>query len=184
MPDVVGYTTTMQSVVLGGGCFWCLDALYRQIIGVTRVTSGYSGGEFANPTYDAVCTGETGHAEVVEIQFDSTIIPLDVILDIFFLAHDPTTLNRQGNDIGTQYRSLMLYADADQKTAFTVSIKRAQKVWDKPIVTQLAPLTTFYPAEDYHQDYFNKNPGNGYCQVIIAPKILKTRSAYGVWFRN
>lgn len=168
----------MTIYTLAGGCFWCLDAVYRRIKGVTSVVSGYAGGHTDNPTYEAVSTGSTGHAEVVQITFDETIIPKDVILDIFFLIHDPTTVNRQGADVGTQYRSAMYYTTDSEKEAFEAAIERAQTHWDDPIVTELAPLTVFYPAESYHQDYFTNNPEAGYCSIVIAPKIIKARSAY------
>jgi len=174
----------MTTYVLAGGCFWCLDAIYRRLKGVTKVVSGYAGGGTIDPTYYQVASGETGHAEAVEITFDESIIPADVILDLFFLIHDPTTLNRQGADEGTQYRSAMFYMDEEQKTAFEAAIERAKTHWDNPIVTQLAKLDMFYIAEEEHQDYFNKNPGNGYCSIVIAPKILKARVAYTQWFKE
>jgi peptide-methionine (S)-S-oxide reductase len=174
----------MKTYVLAGGCFWCLDAVYRQIKGVSEVVSGYSGGDVTDPTYDQVSTGQTGHAESVQITFDESVIPVDTILDLFFLIHDPTTLNHQGNDAGTQYRSAMYYTDDEQKTAFEAALERAKSHWDDPIVTEVTKLDTFYPAEDYHQDYFNKNPGNGYCSIVIAPKIVKARSAYTQWFKE
>lgn len=172
----------MTTYVLAGGCFWCLDAVYRGIKGVSEVVSGYAGGDVSHPTYEKVSTGATGHAESVQITFDESVIPGDVVLDIFFLIHDPTTLNRQGNDVGTQYRSAMFYADDTQKTAFKAAIDRAKAHWGDNIVTELRPLETFYPAEDYHQDYFNKNPGNGYCSIVIEPKIVKARKEYKEWF--
>lgn len=172
----------MTTYTLAGGCFWCLDAVYRGIKGVSEVVSGYSGGDVANPSYEQVSTGRTGHAETVQITFDESIIPPDVILDIFFLIHDPTTPDRQGNDVGPQYRSAMFYADDTQKAAFEAAVERARAHWDDPIVTEMAKLDVFYPAEDYHQDYFNKNPGNGYCSIVITPKIVKARSAYKEWF--
>lgn len=174
----------MTTYILAGGCFWCLDAVYRRINGVQKVISGYTGGDLPYPTYDQVSLGSSGHAEAVEITFDETVIPGKTILDLFFLIHDPTTLNRQGNDIGTQYRSAMYYSDDTQKAAFTEAIERARTHWDNPIVTDVAPLETFYAAEDYHQDYFNKNPGNGYCSIVIGPKIVKARSAYKQWFKD
>jgi peptide-methionine (S)-S-oxide reductase len=174
----------MTTYVIAGGCFWCLDAVYRRLKGVDTVVSGYAGGETRGPSYEQVSTGLTGHAEVVQITFDESIIPGDVILDLFFLIHDPTTLNRQGNDIGTQYRSAMYYSDVTQKTAFEAAIKRAGSHWDDPIVTELEKLNMFYAAEDYHQDYFNKNPGNGYCSIVITPKIVKARAAYTKWFTD
>lgn len=174
----------MTTYVIAGGCFWCLDAVYRRLKGVTEVVSGYTGGGTMNPTYEEVSTGETGHAEVVQITFDESIIPSDVILDLFFLIHDPTTLNRQGNDVGTQYRSAMYFNDDAQKEAFQAAEERAKAHWDAPLTTELKPLDVFYPAEDYHQDYFNKNPGNGYCSIVITPKIVKARSAYTTWFKE
>lgn len=172
----------MTTYVLAGGCFWCLDAVYRRLKGVTSVVSGYAGGHDDAPTYEAVSSGETGHAESVSITFDPTVIPADVILDIFFLIHDPTTLNRQGADVGTQYRSAMFYNGDVQKESFEEALDRAKTHWSDPIVTELQPLTVFYPAEEYHQDYFNRNPGNGYCSIVIAPKIVKARAAYTKWF--
>lgn len=172
----------MTTYVLAGGCFWCLDAVYRGIKGVGEVVSGYAGGDVSHPTYEKVSTGATGHAETVQITFDESVIPGDVILDIFFLIHDPTTLNRQGNDVGTQYRSAMFYGDDAQKTIFKAAIDRAKTHWGNDIVTELIPLEKFYPAEDYHQDYFNKNPGNGYCSIVIEPKIVKARKEYKEWF--
>lgn len=174
----------MTTYVLAGGCFWCLDAVYRRLKGVSTVVSGYAGGDTLDPTYEEVSTGETGHAEVVQVTFDESIIPSEVILDLFFLIHDPTTLNRQGNDVGTQYRSAMYYATDSQKEAFEAAMERAKDHWDDPLTTELAPLVVFYPAEDYHQDYFNKNPSNGYCSIVIAPKIVKARSAYTTWFKE
>lgn len=174
----------MTTYVLAGGCFWCLDAIYRRLKGVDTVFSGYAGGTKPNPTYEEVSTGETGYAEAAQITFDESIIPADVILDLFFLIHDPTTLNRQGADVGTQYRSAMFYKDEEQRQAFQSAIVRAGDHWDDPIVTEVVPLGVFYPAEDYHQDYFNKNPGNGYCTIVIAPKIVKARAAYAGWFKE
>jgi peptide-methionine (S)-S-oxide reductase len=174
----------MTTYVIAGGCFWCLDAVYRRLKGVTEVVSGYTGGKTVDPTYEEVSTGETGYAEVVQITFDESIIPSDVILDLFFLIHDPTTLNRQGADVGTQYRSAMFYADDTQLEAFQAAEERAKEHWDAPLTTELVQLEKFYPAEDYHQDYFNKNPGNGYCSIVIAPKIVKARSAYTKWFKD
>jgi peptide-methionine (S)-S-oxide reductase len=174
----------MKTYVIAGGCFWCLDAVYRQLKGIESVVSGYTGGDLPYPTYDKVSTGSTGHAEAVQITFDESVIPADTILDLFFLIHNPTTLNQQGNDIGTQYRSAMYYADDEQKTVFEQALERAKDHWDDPIVTEITQLTEFYPAEDYHQDYFNKNPGNGYCSIVIEPKIVKARSAYKQWFKD
>ncbi|USN96686.1 MAG: peptide-methionine (S)-S-oxide reductase MsrA [Candidatus Nomurabacteria bacterium] len=174
----------MTTYTLAGGCFWCLDAVYRRIKGVENVVSGYTGGDLPTPTYDQVSLGSTGHAESVEVTFDESIVPGDVILDLFFLIHDPTTLNQQGNDIGTQYRSAMFYADDSQKEAFKSAIERAKKHWNNPIVTEVKPLNMFYPAENYHQDYFNNNPGNGYCSIVIEPKIVKARNAYKQYFKE
>lgn len=174
----------MTTYVLAGGCFWCLDAVYRRLKGVSKVTSGYTGGAIPYPSYDQVSLGSTDHAEAVEITFDETVIPSETILDLFFLIHDPTTKDRQGHDVGTQYRSAMFFADETQEKEFEAALERAQAHWDNPIVTQVAPLTDFYPAEDYHQDYFNNNPGNGYCSVVIEPKIVKARAAYAVWFKE
>lgn len=174
----------MTTYVLAGGCFWCLDAVYRRLEGVNEVVSGYTGGHVPNPSYGEVSSGETGHAEVVQVTFDESVIPSDVILDLFFLIHDPTTRNRQGADVGTQYRSAMYYADDMQKELFKSSEGRAAKHWDAPLTTELEKLEVFYPAEDYHQDYFNKNPGNGYCSIVITPKIIKVRSTYTTWFKE
>jgi len=173
----------MTTYILAGGCFWCLDAVYRRLSGVNQVVSGYTGGDLPYPTYDQVSMGSTSHAEAVKITFDESVIPSDVILDIFFLIHDPTTLNRQGNDVGTQYRSAMFYADDTQKRVFEAARDRAQKHWDNPIVTEITDLVEFYLAEEYHQDYFNKNPGNGYCSIVVEPKIVKARSHYSQWFK-
>jgi peptide-methionine (S)-S-oxide reductase len=174
----------MSTYVIAGGCFWCLDAVYRRLKGVTSVVSGYAGGAIDHPTYEQVSTGITGHAEAVKITFDETVITSKVILDLFFLIHDPTTLNRQGNDVGTQYRSAMFYSDKAQEKEFRSAAKRAEKHWDNPLTTQIEKLDTFYEAEDYHQDYFNKNPGNGYCSIVITPKIVKARAAYTKWFKD
>jgi peptide-methionine (S)-S-oxide reductase len=175
----------MTTYILGGGCFWCLDAVYRRLKGVTGVKSGYAGGTLLDqPNYYQVATGTTGFAEVVRVTFDEAIIPSDTILDIYFLIHDPTTLNRQGADEGTQYRSIMLYKDQTQKAAFKAAITRAQKLWHSPIVTELTPLDIFYPAEDEHQDYYRKNPQAGYCSVVIEPKIVKVRNRYKKWFKE
>ena len=174
----------MTTYVLAGGCFWCLDAVYRGVKGVQNVVSGYTGGDLPTPSYDQVSLGTSGHAEAVKVTFDESVIPGDIILDIFFLIHNPMTLNQQGNDIGTQYRSAMYYADSAQKEVFESALNRATAHWDNPIVTELSALHEFYPAEDYHQDYFNKNPGNGYCSIVIAPKIIKARSKYKEWFNR
>ncbi|HEU4984767.1 MAG TPA: peptide-methionine (S)-S-oxide reductase MsrA [Nitrososphaera sp.] len=174
----------MDDFVLGGGCFWCLDAVYRQLKGVTSVESGYAGGHTDSPSYYQVASGSTGHAEVVRVSFDAAIIPADIILDAFFLSHDPTTPNRQGADIGTQYRSIMLYQNSEQKDLFEAALKRAQTRHDNPVVTEIVPLATFYPAEPEHEDYYTKNPEAGYCQVVIEPKIIKARAALRQWLKQ
>lgn len=174
----------MTGFVLGGGCFWCTEAVFSRLRGVSGVESGYAGGSDTTPNYAKVSTGKTGHAEVVRIIFDESVIPADVILDIFFLIHNPTTPNQQGADIGTQYRSVMLYEGDDQKHMFEAAYKRAEAVWDDPLVTKITPLDIFYVAEEEHQNYFNKNPDAGYCQIVIAPKITKARAAYAQWFKE
>lgn len=171
----------MVTYVLAGGCFWCLDAVYRRVKGVENVVSGYTGGDVPTPTYDQVSLGTTGHAEAAQVTFDENVVPADVILDLFFLIHDPTTLNRQGNDIGTQYRSAMFYADDEQKTAYEAAATRAIAHWVDPIITKIEPLGMFYPAEDYHQNYFDKNPQSGYCSTVITPKLARARSAFKKW---
>ncbi|MCQ1947312.1 peptide-methionine (S)-S-oxide reductase MsrA [Arthrobacter sp. zg-Y1116] len=174
----------MKTYVLGGGCFWCLDALYRKVRGVTDVVSGYTGGAVDNPDYDSVSAGITGHAEVVAVTFDEDMIPPEVILDMFFSQHDPTTLNQQGYDVGTQYRSSMFYRDEDQRKEFEAALERARENWKDPIVTEIVPLPRFYPAEDFHQDFYAKHPGQGYCQVIINPKLAKARKYYSEWLQD
>jgi peptide-methionine (S)-S-oxide reductase len=171
----------MTEFILGGGCFWCIDAVFRQLKGVSLVESGYAGGD-GTPDYYRVASGRTGHAEVVRVQFDETILAANTLLDIFFLVHNPTTLNQQGADIGPQYRSTMMYQDEAQLALFTAARERAQQHWDDPIVTEITPLDTYYPAEEEHQDYFAKQPASGYCSVVIAPKIIKARAAYAQWF--
>lgn len=168
----------METYVLAGGCFWCLDAAYRPLRGVESVVSGYIGGSTENPSYEAVCTGTTGHAEAVAVTFDPEVIPGDVILDAFFTMHDPRQLNRQGNDIGTQYRSAMFPKDAEQEAVFAAARARAADVWDGEPVTTMEPLTVFYPAEEYHQDFFAKNPTQGYCLAVAVPKVNKVRARF------
>ncbi|MEY4504083.1 MAG: msrA peptide-methionine (S)-S-oxide reductase [Pseudomonadota bacterium] len=163
----------LQTATVGGGCFWCLEAVYSNIKGVHSAISGYAGGQTQNPTYKDVCTGKTGHAEVVQIKFDSDVISYEKILEIFWQIHDPTTLNRQGNDIGTQYRSVIYYENDAQKVSAIKSKDEAQKKFSAKIVTQIESLPKFYKAEDYHQNYFKNNPEQGYCQFIIAPKVQK-----------
>ncbi len=166
------------SIVLGGGCFWCLDAAYRQVKGVVDVVSGYAGGTRADPAYELVVGGGTGHAEVVQVFFDESIVPESIILEMFWALHDPTTLNRQGADVGDQYRSVILYGNQDQKQRAEASLLQAQKHWDNPIVTKIEPLQQFYPAETYHQDYFAHHPEQAYCQVVINPKLIKLRQHF------
>lgn len=168
----------MDKIVLGGGCFWCLDASYRLINGVESVISGYAGGETKDPSYEHVSYGDTGHVEVVEVTFDPKKITLVDILDIFWAIHDPTTLNRQGGDIGTQYRSAIYYLNEKQRAVVAQSLTSAQKLWADPITTEVKPLKTFYPAEDYHQNYFANNPDQAYCQVVINPKLAKLRKKF------
>jgi peptide-methionine (S)-S-oxide reductase len=173
----------METFVLAGGCFWCLDAVYRTLEGVEDVVSGYTGGTVPNPGYELVCTGTTGHAEVVEVRFDPAVIPADIILDVFFTLHDPRQLNRQGNDVGTQYRSAMFYRSEEQKALFEAALVRADELWDGGIVTTLEPLGEFYRAEEYHQDFFAKNPGQGYCMAVALPKVSKVRKAYAGYIK-
>lgn len=168
----------MQTYVLAGGCFWCLDAAYRALNGVSSVVSGYVGGTVPNPSYELVCTGRTGHAEAVAVTFDPDVIPSDVILDAFFTMHDPRQLNRQGNDIGTQYRSAMFPADEEQRALFEAARDRAEETWGGGVVTTIEPLGAFYPAEDYHQDFFAKNPTQGYCLAVAVPKVNKVRQRF------
>lgn len=168
----------MTTFVLAGGCFWCLDAVYRTLEGVSDVVSGYTGGETDAPDYEAVCTGRTGHAEAVKVTFDPAVIPADVVLDVFFTLHDPRQLNRQGNDVGTQYRSAMYYADDEQRAVFETARDRAAEAWDGGVVTTVEPLPTWYDAEEYHQDFFAKNPGQGYCLAVALPKVNKIRRSY------
>ncbi|OLC68947.1 MAG: peptide-methionine (S)-S-oxide reductase [Gemmatimonadetes bacterium 13_1_40CM_4_69_8] len=170
----------MEIATLAGGCFWCLEAVFQQLKGVTKVTSGYAGGTVPNPSYEAVCTGRTGHAEVVQIEFDPAGVSYRELLDVFFVIHDPTTLNRQGVDEGTQYRSAVFYHSPQQQQVAEAVIAEleAGKVWDDPIVTEVVPLDAFYPAEEYHRDYFRRNPGQSYCRAVIAPKVAKLRKHY------
>ena len=164
-----------EVATLGGGCFWCLDAAYREINGVTHVESGYAGGTVPNPTYEQVSSGRTGHAEVVQVEYDPEVIRYNDILDVFWSIHDPTTKNRQGADVGTQYRSVILTQDDVQASAARASRDEIQQDWTNPVVTEIEPLETFYPAEEYHQDYFARNPNQGYCQIVINPKLKKVR---------
>lgn len=176
---------SLEVITIGGGCFWCVEAVFQDFEGIEKVVSGYSGGHVVNPTYEQVCGKKTGHAEVVQISFDPTIISLGEILEIFWAAHDPTTPNQQGNDKGPQYRSVIHYHNEGQKEIAEHSIAEvATKVWSDPIVTELAPLDTFYAAELYHQNYFNNNPGNGYCSVVVGPKVAKIKKKYAHRLKN
>jgi methionine-S-sulfoxide reductase len=168
-----------ETIVLGGGCFWCTEAIFNELRGVESVVPGYAGGKTENPTYEQLQDSNSGHAEVVQITFDNTSIGMRELLEIFFAIHDPTTLNRQGNDVGQQYRSIILYADENHKViAQNVIDKFAKTHWDDPVVTELEPLTKFWPAEDYHKDYFANNPEQAYCQLIINPKLNKFRQKF------
>ncbi|GAA09161.1 peptide-methionine (S)-S-oxide reductase MsrA [Acetobacter senegalensis] len=169
-----------DTAILGGGCFWCVEAVLRDMRGILSLTPGYAGGSTDHPTYKQVCSGNTGHAEVVKVEFDPHTISYDDLLRIFFTLHDPTTLNRQGNDIGTQYRSIIFYKDEQQKEgalAVRAEIEK-QNLWEAPLVTAIEPLTTFWPAEEMHHDYYERNPGTGYCTAVIAPKVAKMRKVF------
>jgi len=168
----------MKTYYLAGGCFWCLDAAYRVLRGVSDVVSGYIGGQNPHPTYEQVCTGTTGHAEAVAVTFDPSVIPSDVILDAFFTMHDPRQLNRQGNDVGTQYRSAMFYRDDEELALFEAARDRANETWGGGVVTEISPLGEFYDAEEYHQDFFAKNPSQGYCLAVAVPKVAKVRKSF------
>jgi len=173
-----------EVAILGGGCFWCTEAVYLEVNGVTRIESGYTGGAQPNPTYEQVCTGETGHAEVVRLEFDPAQISYRDLLVIFFTIHDPTTLNRQGNDVGTQYRSVIFYETSEQEATARQVIAEMAHVWDAPIVTELAPAAPFYKAEDYHQNYFAQHPLQGYCAFVVAPKVAKFRKTFAEKLRS
>lgn len=174
------FSRQIEVATLGGGCFWCMEAVFSELRGVEKVESGYSGGALADPTYEQVSTGKTGHAEVVQVNFNPRVISFKEILKIFFTMHDPTTLNRQGADVGTQYRSVIFYHNDEQKATAEQVIKEINeaKIWDAPIVTQVEPFKAFYKAEDYHKDYFKKHPKQPYCKLVIAPKIAKLREHY------
>ena len=174
----------MTTFVVAGGCFWCLDAVYRTLNGVSDVVSGYTGGTKENPTYEEVCTGTTGQAEAVKVVFDEAVIPSEVILDVFFTLHDPRQLNRQGNDIGTQYRSAMFYDGEEQNELFQASIDRANDYWGGGLVTTLEPLGVFYDAEEYHQNFFARNPGQGYCLAVAVPKVNKVRASFASYIKD
>ncbi|MFN2433700.1 MAG: peptide-methionine (S)-S-oxide reductase MsrA [Gemmatimonadota bacterium] len=173
-------TKQLEKATLGGGCFWCLEAVYKDLRGVESVVSGYAGGHVHNPTYEQVCQGGTGHAEVVQIAFDPALLSFRDLLDVFFTIHDPTTKDRQGNDVGPQYRSVIFHHGPEQKVAAEGAIAEleAQQVWEAPIVTEVTPLAEFHPAEEYHQDYFARNPRQPYCQVVVAPKVAKFRKQH------
>ena len=170
----------LQTATLAGGCFWCLEAVYTEIAGVESVKSGYAGGHTVNPTYEAVCSGRTGHAEVVRVTFDSAVLSFENLLEVFFVIHDPTTLNRQGQDVGTQYRSAIFYESPEQKAAAESAVAEltAQKAFDRPIVTEVVPLEAFYPAEALHDDYYLRNTSQPYCRMVVWPKIAKFRKHF------
>jgi peptide-methionine (S)-S-oxide reductase len=173
-------SSAKEQATLGGGCFWCLEAVFEQLRGVEKVESGYTGGSTTSPTYRQVCAGDTGHAEVVQVTFDPAIIPYREILEVFFATHDPTTLNRQGHDVGTQYRSGIFFHTPQQKEVAESVIAElgAARIWDAPIVTEVVPLTKFYRAEDYHQGYWRGNPGQPYCMAVVSPKVAKLRRQF------
>lgn len=176
----------LEVATLGGGCFWCLEAAFVELRGVERVVSGYAGGSTVNPTYAQVCSGTTGHAEVIQINFDPGTITFAELLEVFFTVHDPTTLNRQGHDVGTQYRSIVLYHSAEQQRIIEATIEAfsAQGLWPGKVVTEVVPFTIFYPAEDYHQRYFERNPEQAYCRAVVAPKVAKVRQRYVAKLRH
>jgi peptide-methionine (S)-S-oxide reductase len=173
-------TATGDKATLGGGCFWCLEAVFEQLRGVLKVESGYAGGRVPQPTYQQVCNGDTGHAEVVQVAFDPAVVSFRDVLDVFFGTHDPTTLNRQGHDVGTQYRSVIFYHNEQQKQTAQERIAElnAAKIWSRPLVTEVVPLPVFYKAEDYHQEYFRHNSGQPYCQAVVSPKVAKFRKQF------
>lgn len=173
-----GAIMATEIATLGGGCFWCTEAVFQQLNGVQMVESGYTGGQIANPSYEQICEGTTGHAEVVRLTFDPSVVSYREILEVFFTIHDPTTLNRQGNDVGTQYRSVIYYHSPEQQETAKHVISEMANVWDAPIVTELSPAEIFYKAEDYHQNYFRQNPMQGYCAFIVAPKVSKFRKTF------
>lgn len=189
-PDAPGETSAMRGdlevATLGGGCFWCIEAVVQRLRGVERAVSGYAGGTVKNPTYEQVCGGTTGHAEVVQVTFDPRELPYRELLEIFFAMHDPSTLNRQGADVGTQYRSVIFTHSAEQERVAKELIREldAQGLWDGPIVTEVRPVPTFYPAEDYHQEYFDRNPTQGYCRVVINPKIGKLKDKFAARLKH
>nr|WP_255459416.1 peptide-methionine (S)-S-oxide reductase MsrA [Micrococcus sp. TA1] len=179
--DVTGARGSHRVLTVAGGCFWCLDAVYRRLRGITSVESGYTGSDWPDPDYETVCSGRTGHAEAVRVGFDESVISADMVLDIFFTGHDPTTLNRQGHDVGTQYRSALFADGAEDEALFRAAIERNQDNWAAPIVTTIEPAARWYPAEWYHQDFYTNRPDAGYCHVIITPKLAKVRQRYSAW---
>jgi len=180
MSSPMSAATSTETAVLGGGCFWCLDAVFRDLNGVIGVESGYAGGARADPTYEDICSGRTGHAEVVRVTYDPAVLSFRDLLTVFFTIHDPTTLNRQGNDVGTQYRSIVFSQTAEQRATARDVVKRLtdNKLFDAPIVTEIADAAPFYPAETYHQDYFDRNPAQPYCMFVVAPKVAKFRKSF------
>lgn len=170
----------LKTIVLGGGCFWCSEAVFSRIKGVVKITTGYAGGTTKNPDYKEISRGNTGHAEVIQLKYDHKIVSFEKLLDIFFTMHDPTSLNKQGRDIGTQYRSIILYISIDQKRKAELFMKKIKNDFDKPIVTEVKKLTKFYPAESYHQRYYEKNPYHPYCLLVISPKIRKVKKKFNL----
>ena len=168
----------IEMATLGGGCFWCTEAVYQELKGVTQIVSGYAGGAVVNPTYEQICTGTTGHAEVVQLTFETDQVSFRKILEVFFTIHDPTTQNRQGNDVGTQYRSVIFYHSTEQMETARHVIAEMASVWDAPLVTELSPLPVFYPAEAYHQNYYRQHPDQGYCAFVVATKVAKFRKMF------
>lgn len=175
---------TLETATLGGGCFWCLEAAFNELHGVIRITSGYAGGHVVNPSYEQVCSGTTGHAEVVQVGFAPAELSYRDLLAVFFTIHDPTTLNRQGNDVGSQYRSVIFYHDEVQRQVAEAVMAEVAPLWDDPLVTELLPLPNFYPAEDYHHNYFAHNPAQPYCQLVVAPKVAKVRQRFAAKLRR
>jgi len=177
---------SVQTITLGGGCFWCVEAVFERCEGITAVESGYCNGHVPNPSYEQVCGGDTGHVEVVRVSYDDAVIGLREVLEIFFHVHDPTTLNRQGNDVGTQYRSAIFTTNAQQTAEAQALLQEMQneKAFDAPMVTQIEPLTNYWPAEDYHQDYFLQHPGQGYCAFVVGPKVQKFQKAFSRWLKD
>lgn len=183
-PGPEGPGQDVRELWLAGGCFWCLDAVYRRVRGVHDVLSGYTGGHAPSPDYESVCTGTTGHAEAVRVRYDAAVVPTDVILQMFFTAHDPTSLNRQGHDVGTQYRSAMFYRDEAERELFAAAIAEAQRLYNRPILTTLEPAGPWFDAETVHQGFYDAQPFNGYCRVVIDPKIAKAREHYAMWLER